>query len=165
MYCAPVSGEVVEVIRGEKRKLLGIKILGDKKIEYETFKEHSISELPSLDKEAVQETLLKSGVWPQIVQRPFGIVADPADTPKSIFISTFDTSPLAPDYDILLKGEGNFFEAGVEILKKLTPGKVHIGVNGKGEVSSLLANVKGAEIHISFRGLTRQVTWAYTFTT
>ena len=147
MYCAPVSGEVVEVIRGEKRKLLGIKILGDKKIEYETFKEHSISELPSLDKEAVQETLLKSGVWPQIIQRPFGIVADPADTPKSIFISTFDTSPLAPDYDILLKGEGNFFEAGVEILKKLTPGKVHIGVNGKGEVSSLLANVKGAEIH------------------
>ena len=147
IYCAPVSGEVVEIIRGEKRKLLGIKILGDKKIEYETFKEHSISELPSLDKEAVQETLLKSGVWPQIVQRPFGIVADPADTPKSIFISTFDTSPLAPDYDILLKGEGNFFEAGVEILKKLTPGKVHIGVNGKGEVSSLLANVKGAEIH------------------
>lgn len=147
MYCAPVSGEVVEVIRGEKRKLLGIKILGDQKIEYETFKEHSISELPSLDKEAVQETLLKSGVWPQIIQRPFGIVADPADTPKSIFISTFDTSPLAPDYDILLKGEGNFFEAGVEILKKLTPGKVHIGVNGKGEVSSLLANVKGAEIH------------------
>ena len=147
MYCAPVSGEVVEIKRGDRRKLLEIKILADKTIEYEQFKEYSISEIPSLKKEDVVDVMLKSGVWPQIIQRPYGIVADPTDTPKSIFISTFDTSPLAPNYDMLLKGQGNFFEAGIEILKKLTIGKVHIGVNAQAEVSAVSGSAKGIELH------------------
>ena len=147
MYCAPVSGEVVEIKRGERRKLLEIKILADKTIEYEQFKEYSISEIPSLKKEDVVDVMLKSGVWPQIVQRPYGIVADPADTPKSIFISTFDTSPLAPNYDVLLKGQGNFFEAGIEILKKLTSGKIHLGVDANAEVSAVSGSAKGIEFH------------------
>ncbi len=147
MYCAPVSGEVVEIKRGERRKLLEIKILADKTIEHEQFKEHSISEIPSLKKEDALEAMLKSGVWPQIVQRPYGIVANPDDTPKSIFVSTFDTSPLAPDYDFLLKGQGNYFEAGIEVLKKLTTGKVHLGVNAEAEVSSVAGTAKGIELH------------------
>ena len=147
MYCAPVSGEVVEIKRGDRRKLLEIKILADKTIEYEKFTEYSISEIPSLKKDDVVDVMLKSGVWPQIIQRPYGIVANPADTPKSIFISTFDTSPLAPDYDVLLKGQGNFFEAGIEILKKLTSGKVHVGVNANAEVSAVSGSAKGIALH------------------
>ena len=147
MYCAPVSGEVVEIKRGDRRKLLEIKILADKTIAYEKFQEYSISEIPSLKKDEVVDVMLKSGVWPQIIQRPYGIVADPADTPKSIFISTFDTSPLAPNYDILLKGQGNFFEAGVDILKKLTSGKVHLGVNANAEVSAVSGSAQGIELH------------------
>lgn len=145
MYSAPVSGEVVEVRRGEKRKLLEIKILADKKIEYEKFKEYSASELPSLSREEVQEVMLSSGVWPQIIQRPYGITANPADTPKSIFVSTFDTHPLAPDYDFLLKSQGNFFEAGIEVLKKFTSGKVHLGLNAEAEVSPIFSGVKNAQ--------------------
>jgi Na+-transporting NADH:ubiquinone oxidoreductase subunit A len=78
----------------------------------------------------------KSGVWPNIIQRPYGIVANPDDTPKSVFISTFDTSPLAPDFDFALRGEEKFFQAGVDILAKLTKGKVHLGLSGNGEISS-----------------------------
>ena len=147
MYCAPVSGEVVEIKRGDRRKLLEIKILADKTIEHEQFKEYSISEIPSLKKEDALEAMLKSGVWPQIIQRPYGIVANPDDTPKSIFISTFDTSPLAPDYDFLLKGQGNYFEAGIEVLKKFTSGKVHLGVDANAEVSSVVGTAKGIEVH------------------
>ncbi|MGB3849738.1 MAG: Na(+)-translocating NADH-quinone reductase subunit A [Tunicatimonas sp.] len=147
MYCAPVSGEVVEIKRGERRKLLEIKILADKTIEHEQFKEYSISEIPSLKKEDAQEVMLKGGVWPQIIQRPYGIVANPEDTPKSIFVSTFDTSPLAPDYDFLLKGQGNYFEAGIEVLKKFTTGKVHLGVDAAAEVSPVVGTAKGIEVH------------------
>ena len=146
IYCAPVSGEVVEIKRGEKRKLLEIKVLADKQIVYEEFTQHSVSDLPSISREDAQSLMLKAGVWPQIIQRPYGIVADPVDTPKDIFISTFDTSPLAPDFELLLKGQGNFFAAGVEILQKFTNGKVHIGGNADAEGSSVFSDVKGAVV-------------------
>lgn len=146
MYCAPVSGEVIEIVRGEKRKLLEIKILADKEIVYEKYKEHAATELSSVSREQAQEVMLKSGVWPQIIQRPFGIVADPKDTPKAIFISTFDTSPLAPDYDILLKNQANYFDAGIEILKKFTSGKIHLGINAEAEVSPIFSNAKDVQV-------------------
>jgi len=146
-YCAPVSGEVVEVRRGAKRKLLEIVILADKDVKSEEFKRFSPSDLTNLERDEAVELMKNSGVWPNIIQRPYGIVANPADTPKSIFISTFDTSPLAPDLDFTLKGEDKYFQAGIDILSKLTTGKVNLGVNGNGEVSSLFSAIKNAEIH------------------
>src|SRR5690606_1006445 len=84
LYTAPVSGEIAEIKRGEKRKLLEIKILADKEVQYESFSKFSSSEISGLSKDIIIDSLLKSGVWPNIIQRPFGIVADPDDTPKSI---------------------------------------------------------------------------------
>lgn len=146
-YTAPVSGEVIEVKRGEKRKLLEIIILVDKQIEYVSFPRHTISDLKSITREDVQEALLKSGVWPQIIQRPFGIVADPETTPKSIFISGFDTHPLAPDYDFLLKDQGQYFQAGIDILKKFTTGHVHLSISSDKEVSKIFTKATGVELH------------------
>ncbi len=146
-YSAPVSGEIVEVKRGDKRKLLEVKILADKEIKSEEYKKFSVSDISKLEKEEAIELMKKSGVWPNIIQRPYGIVANPQDTPKSIFISTFDTSPLAPDLDFALKGEEKYFQTGIDVLAKLTSGKVNIGTNGNGEISGLFANVKGAEIN------------------
>jgi Na+-transporting NADH:ubiquinone oxidoreductase subunit A len=146
-YCAPVSGEIIEVKRGEKRKLLEVKILADKEIKSEEFKKFSVSDLSKVEKDEAIELMKKSGVWPNIIQRPYGIVANPNDTPKSIFISTFDTSPLAPDLDFALKGEEKFFQAGVDILAKLTTGKVNLGINANGEVSGLFSNIKNVEVN------------------
>lgn len=147
LYTSPVSGEIIEIKRGEKRRLLEIKILADSTIEFETFPKLSSSEISGVSRETVVDTLLKSGVWPNIIQRPYGIVADPDDTPKAIFISSFDTSPLAPDYEFLLKGQEQYLQVGIEILKKLTTGAIHMGINGDSEVSSLFANVKGAQVN------------------
>ena len=144
MYTAPVSGEIVEVKRGAKRKLLEIVILADKTMEYESFPTHTVSNLGDLSRERCQEAMLKSGVWPNIIQRPFGIIADHEATPKAIFISAFDSSPLAADYAYILKDEDKYFEAGVAILNKFTS-KVHLGTNGNAEVSSLFSNVKGVQ--------------------
>ncbi len=145
MICSPVSGEIVEVKRGAKRKLLEVKILADKEIEYETFKTYNVSELHSLSREEAQEQMLKGGVWSNLIQRPYGIVANEADTPKAIFISSFDTHPLAADSAFTLKGEEDAFKAGISVLKKFTSGKIHLNHDLNGEVSSVFANVEGIE--------------------
>ncbi|WOK07664.1 Na(+)-translocating NADH-quinone reductase subunit A [Imperialibacter roseus] len=147
MYTSPVSGEVVEIKRGEKRKLLEIKILADKKITHEQFTKFTVSEMSSLTKETATELLTKSGVWPNIVQRPFGSIADPTATPKAIFISAFDTNPLSPNYGILFKGQDQYFQAGIDVLKKFTPGVVHVNTNADAEVLPMFAHVKGAEVN------------------
>jgi len=147
MYTAPVSGEIVEIKRGAKRKLLEIKILADKEVEYEEFKKFSISEIESMSKEDAIELITKSGVWPNILQRPYGVVADPESEPKSIFISGFDSHPLAPDYNFLLKGEDDHFQTGLTILKKFTSGQIHLNINSQLEVPQMFSHAKGVELN------------------
>lgn len=144
-FVSPVSGEVVEIKRGEKRKLLEIKILADRKSESESFKKYSVSELANASADAIKTELLASGVWVNLVQRPYGVLADPTATPKAIHISAFDTSPLAPDYSILFKGQDQFFQAGIDVLKKLTSGAVHVNLHTAMEVATVFSQVKGAE--------------------
>ncbi|MBX2963982.1 MAG: Na(+)-translocating NADH-quinone reductase subunit A [Cyclobacteriaceae bacterium] len=146
VFTSPVSGEVVEVKRGEKRKLLEVRVLADKSIEYVQFNKYSISDIANLKREQAQEQLLKSGVWVNIIQRPFGIVASPSEKPKSIFVSGFDSSPLAPDYSILFKGQEQYFQAGIEILKKFG-GPIHVNVHSEREIAPVFSQVKGAELN------------------
>ncbi|MCH6198117.1 Na(+)-translocating NADH-quinone reductase subunit A [Aquiflexum sp. LQ15W] len=146
-YVAPVSGEIVEIKRGEKRKLLEIKILADAEISFESFEKFTESSLKTLSKEVAIAQLCKGGVWPQLIQRPFGIVANPQDSPKSIFISGFDTHPLAPDYAFTYKGEERYFQAGVLVLQKLTSGKVHLGLELDSEIAPVFANVQGVQVN------------------
>ncbi len=146
-YCAPFSGEVVEVKRGEKRKLLEIRILADKSADYESFKQYTVSDLEKASREELTEQLTKSGVWPNIIQRPYGIVANPKDTPKAIFISAFDSAPLAPDYDVLLKGEEANLQAGITALNKFTSGVIHLNINGAAEVSQVFGQLKGVQVN------------------
>src|SRR5690554_4937639 len=76
LYTSPVSGEVVEIKRGEKRKLLEIKILADSQISYEEFRKFTGAEIQSASREQIVEQITTAGVWPQFVQRPYGIVAE-----------------------------------------------------------------------------------------
>lgn len=146
-YCSPVSGEVVEIKRGEKRKLLEVRILADKKIEYENFKKYSVSDISNLSREDAIDQLSKSGVWPQIIQRPYGVVANPADTPKNIFISGFDTHPLAADINFLIEGKEQEFQAGIDVLKKLTSGDIHLSINSGAEISQVFSQAKDVKLH------------------
>lgn len=147
MHASPVSGEVVEVRRGEKRKILEVVILADKEMEYVEYGKNSVSDIHGITKESAQELMLKSGVWVNIIRRPYGVIADPEDTPKAIFISAFDSHPLAPEYEMLFKGEDNYFQAGVDILKKFTPGIIHLNIDGSSEVSQLFSHTKGIQLN------------------
>jgi Na+-transporting NADH:ubiquinone oxidoreductase subunit A len=119
-FCSPVSGEVIDIIRGEKRKILEVKILADKEITYAAFDK---ADPADLNREDIIQALLNSGAWPLIRQRPFGIIANPGQTPKSIFISAFDSNPLAPDYNFMMQDNDPAFQTGLHALRKLTDGK------------------------------------------
>lgn len=143
IYASPVSGEVVEIKRGDKRKLLEIKILADASVSHEKSGALDLNQ----DRAALASKLAASGVWPNLIQRPFGIVANPADTPKAIFVSGFDTHPLAPEVPFLLQGEERYFQAGIDALAKLTSGKVHLSVDGSKAVPAIFSGVKNAQIN------------------
>ena len=147
VHVAPVSGEIAEVKRGDKRKLLEIRILGDKQVDHINFKKYSVSELSNLSANDAKKLMLEAGVWPNIIQRPFGIIADPETKPKSIHISAFDTHPLAPDYSILFKGQDHFFQTGLDVLKKFTSGSIHVNVHTTSEISSVFSQTQGVELN------------------
>jgi len=139
LFASPVSGELIEIIRGARRKILTIKILADKSQDY---MEHSKIK-PGADSEEIKSLLLKSGCWPFIQQRPYDLVADPAAIPKAIFISAYVTAPLAADLDYTLKGKEEELQAALTALGKLTPGKVHVSVGkGSGSPFSKLENIE-----------------------
>lgn len=149
-YCAPVSGEIARILRGEKRKLLEIIVLADKEIQYEPLAAHSVEDIAQLSPKAISEQLCKSGAWPHLLQRPYGIVASPEDRPKAIFISAFDSHPLAPDYTFMLAQDKEAFKAGLAALRRLSPGAVHIGLP-KGKDSSYFATQAHVKYY-SFQG-------------
>ncbi|MEQ8925342.1 MAG: Na(+)-translocating NADH-quinone reductase subunit A, partial [Fulvivirga sp.] len=147
MHVAPVSGEVVEIRRGAKRKLLEVVILADKKVESVEHKKHSVSDIANLTRDDAQDIMLKSGTWVNLVQRPYGVIADPAESPKAIFISAFDSHPLAPDYDVLFKGNENYFQAGLDILKKFSESAIHLNIHGENEVSQIFSHAKNVTLN------------------
>lgn len=142
--CSPVSGEVVEILRGEKRVILEIKILADRQIKYAPFLK---SNLNDLRREEVVEKILSCGAWPFIRQRPYGVIANPSESPKSIFISAFDSNPMAPDNDFIMSGKEVDFQTGLDALKKLTDGKIHLNVQLKPTAASVFSNAKNVQIN------------------
>ena len=128
LFTSPVSGEVADVVRGEKRRVLEVRVLADATTRYEDFGSGDPS---GMNRETVIQKLLKSGAWPVLRQRPFDIVADPGQEPKSIFVSAFDSNPMAPDLDFVVRNQGADLQTGFDALAKLTKGKVHLGVSEK----------------------------------
>lgn len=143
-FTAPVSGEITEINRGERRVILEIVIKADATIEYEKFDVGNPSEL---SKDKIIEILQKSGLWPAIRQRPYSTIANPADTPKAIFISAFDSAPLAPDMDYVVKECTDCFQKGVDILSKLTEGTIHLNINADYPAAETYTKAKGVQIN------------------
>lgn len=142
MFCSPVSGEVAEVIRGEKRRILEVRILADRSNDY---KDMGAVKPSSLSLDDLKAKMLDSGLWPFMRQRPYDVVANPQEQPKAIFISGFDSSPLAPDTDFVMKDKMADFQVGIDALKVLADGKkVHLSYK-KG--STVLKSAQGVELH------------------
>ena len=142
LFPSPVSGKVTEIIRGAKRKIVSIKIAADGK---QSFKDFGKQDPDNLSVEEVKNHLLKTGCWPFIKQRPYDVIADPNQTPKSIFVSAYASSPLAANFDYTLAGKEKELQAALTAISKLTAGSVHVSV-GKGS-NSPFSELKNIELH------------------
>lgn len=129
-FVSSVSGKVQSINRGEKRKLLEVVVKADKKIK---FKKFNVSNFEKFNSEKLKNLFFESGLWSLIKQRPFDSVADPNKVPKAIFISCFDSSPLAPNYDYVLFGKEKEFQKGIDVISLLTDGKIHLNISEKSD--------------------------------
>lgn len=140
LFSSPVSGTVKAINRGERRKILEVVVESDGKMESLLFAKADPS---TLTREQIKTLVLQGGLWPFLKQRPYGIIAKTEDVPKNIFISCFDSAPLAPDYSFVLKGQEKTLQTGINALAKLTDGKVIIGLpDGNTGFMSQLKNVE-----------------------
>jgi Na+-transporting NADH:ubiquinone oxidoreductase subunit A len=142
--CSPVSGTVTDIVRGEKRALLEIRIEADKDQEYLDFGKADPS---ALSGDEIKEKLLSSGLWPSLIQRPYAVVADYDKKPKTIVVSGFNTAPLAPDMDMLVHGHGTEFQTGLDVLAKMTDGVVHLNLKKDAPVSKVFEKSKNVQIN------------------
>lgn len=142
---SPVSGRVVEIRRGEKRRLDHIIIKADPSEQYIHF---GSGDPDKMDRVQISEKILASGLWPAIRQRPYAIIADPEAVPDAIFISGFDTAPLAPDMSYIMEHHSQeHFQTGVNVLKKLTSGLIHLNVHPKLGIPDLFLHTKNVQIN------------------
>ncbi|MBN2280949.1 MAG: Na(+)-translocating NADH-quinone reductase subunit A [Candidatus Marinimicrobia bacterium] len=118
---APFSGRVVAINRGERRVITEIVIKTNEKVGSVSF------QIPTgMTREKILELLMESGLFLLLKQRPFNVTANPDRVPRDIFISATDTSPMAPDLELILKGNEEAFQTGLSILSQLTSGKLHV---------------------------------------
>ncbi|MDR1372887.1 MAG: Na(+)-translocating NADH-quinone reductase subunit A [Dysgonamonadaceae bacterium] len=139
---SPVSGEVVAVNRGEKRRLISIVVKSDEKNDTEKF-DTATAETP----EETKALLAQAGLFAFIRQRPYDIIANYNDTPRDIFITCFSSAPLASDTDFVIQGQEDDFQTGIDTLARLTNGNVYLGLSKNNKADCLL-NVKNAVVTV-----------------
>lgn len=137
LFTSPVSGTLKQVVRGEKRKILSIEIESDGKLESVLFEAAKTAE-------QAKQLLLSSGMWPMLKRRPFGTIAKVDELPRAIFVSGFDTAPLAGDIDFMVGDRIKDIEAGVALLKLLTGKEVFLTLSNS---ASVLSKVQGVNLN------------------
>ena len=141
-FVSPVSGKVLAVNRGERRKVLSITIQRDEKTAYQEFSPKAVSQLSG---EEIKSLLLASGLWMYVKQRPYDVIANPAVAPKAVFVSAFDSAPLAPDYEYVMASEMKEFQTGIDALAKMAGVKVNLGIKPG---NTIFASVQNADITV-----------------
>tara|TARA_B110000459_G_scaffold181352_1_gene208711 strand:- start:911 stop:2263 length:1353 start_codon:yes stop_codon:yes gene_type:complete len=144
-FVSPVSGTVQQIVRGEKRRITNIIIATDSK---QTAKKFDLKKIPEYSSEEIKSLLLEAGFWSSMKQRPLDIIADPDNEAKGLFVSSFDSAPLAPDYDFVLNEDMEALQVGFEALNILMDGKVHLSSKPNSVFSKL-----NAVTHHTFEGV------------
>lgn len=128
LFTAPISGTVTAIVRGAKRRILEIRIAPDG---YDQALSFDVKTPEQATAEEIKSWLLSSGCWPYFIQRPYGLIANPQDAPKAIYISCFDSAPLAPDYDFMYDDKLEALQMGLRVLQVLCPRHVYLGLSSR----------------------------------
>ncbi len=137
-WSAPGAGTICKIQYGPRRVIEKIVIKLDKDEKGFSHKTIALNDTSKLKREEIKSVLSDSNLWHLIRQRPFNHVANPDDEPRDIFISALNTAPLAPDLDLVLKGQKDALQAGINVLNGLTDGKVNIGISAKNQIEELI---------------------------
>ena len=146
-FTSPVSGKVVEINRGPRRMLMEIVVENDNKKEALSFDKIAPDKITQTDREKLVGLLMSGGLWPMLRQRPFNKLAHPSEFPRDIFISGMDTAPLAADMAMIMDGQKENFQAGINCLGQLTDGKVYLSTSAEGPTVDAFAGVSGVELN------------------
>jgi Na+-transporting NADH:ubiquinone oxidoreductase subunit A len=138
-FASPVSGTVREVVRGERRKVLCIKVDADAQQEFTDFGKRDVG---SLSGEQVINALLEAGLLGYINQLPYAVSTNPSAQPKAIFVSALRDKPLAADFEYEVQGQEQDFQTGLSALSKIA--KTYLGVG----VGSKLEGMKDVEVNV-----------------
>jgi len=141
-FASPVSGTVSAVVRGDRRKLLCVKVKADEK---QTFSEFGLKGVESMNGDSVKQALLDAGLFGYINQLPFAISTTPDLSPKAIFVSALRDMPLAGDFEIELRGNEKSFQTGLTALSKIA--KTYLGIGSK-QKSDALTNARDVEVNV-----------------
>ena len=139
-FASPVSGIVEAVVRGDRRKVLCVKVKADDSQEYRDFGSKNVD---SLDGNGVRSLLLEAGLFGYINQLPYAVSTTPDTTPKAIFVSAFRDMPLAGDFDFEVKGQEADLQTGITALSKIA--QVNVGISSKSQ-NETLRNLKDATV-------------------
>lgn len=141
-FVSPVSGVVTAVERGERRKVLNVIVQASEEQAFQEFGKKNVSDLSA---DQVKASLCEAGIFAFVRQRPYDVIADPTVTPKAIFVSAFDSKPLAPDFEFVLKGDEQNFQTGLNALAKIA--KTYLGVGAK-QKTPTLTQAKNVDVTI-----------------
>lgn len=144
-FASPVSGTVETILRGERRKILYVKVKAD---EEQQFFDFGSKDVNSLDAESVKKALLDAGIFGYIKQLPYAVSTTPDTDPKAIFVSAFRDMPLASDFEVELEGNEKDFQTGLNALTKIQ--KTYLGISSS-QTAKALVNAENVEINI-FKG-------------
>lgn len=141
-FASPVSGEVAEVVRGDRRKVLCVKVKADAEQEYAEFGKKDVS---ALNGDEVKQALLEAGLFGYINQLPYAVATNPTTAPKAIFVSALRDMPLAGKFEYELQGNEEAFQTGLTALSKMA--KTYLGI-GLLQVNEVLHKAKDVEVNI-----------------
>lgn len=144
MFVSPVSGEIAEIKRGAKRAITEVIVLSDQKNQY---RQLNTVNLNTIDREELVKDMMGNGAWPFLIQRPFGTIADPTITPKAIFVSGFDSAPLAPDYNFVSVDQQDYLQTGFDVLNILSGSNVNLGLSARTSAQGELTKLSNVDIH------------------
>ncbi len=124
-FTSPASGTISAINRGGKRVLQSV-VIDVEGEEAEQFQAYSADAASKLEHEAIRAQLLESGQWTALRTRPFSQVPSPDSEARAIFVTAMDTHPLAADPVVIIAEQKEAFELGLNLLAKLTAGKLYL---------------------------------------
>ncbi|MFZ1237491.1 MAG: Na(+)-translocating NADH-quinone reductase subunit A [Prevotella sp.] len=138
-FSSPVSGVIKEIVRGDRRKILYIKIEADQEQEFLDFGKKDVRQLSSQE---VIDILLAAGLFGYINQLPYAVSTNPRTLPKAIFVSAFRNMPLANRFEFELQGNEDAFQTGLTALSKIAKTYLNRHINQTSEVLTKAQDVE-----------------------